>query len=103
MIINRIIDVKNKVILINVCFKADLTVMMYNIRIMTIAQLLTNITLIFTDCKVLLLKAIINSRIIINFIFKSYVKTYNISIKRKSLIKNLFLVDNMLRTVSYQI
>ena len=101
-IINRIINIKNEVMLININSEVNLTAVMHSIRIITTMQLLMNIILIFTDCEVFLLKAIIDSRIMMNFIFKSYIKIYNILTERKFLIKDLFLLNNILRTVSYQ-
>ena len=103
MIINRIINIKNKVMLININFKADLTATVYSIKIMTIVQLLMNITLIFTDYEVFSLKAMIDSEVMMNFIFKNYIKIYNILTERKSLIENLFSINDTLKTVSYQI
>ena len=89
--------------LINVNSEVNLTAAVHSIRMMTTAQLLINITSIFTDCEVLLLKAIINSEVTANFISKNYIKIYNIFTERKSLIEDLFLMNNTLRTVSYQI
>ena len=48
-IINRIINIKNEVMLININSEGNLTAVMHSIKIITTMQLSMNITLIFTS------------------------------------------------------